>query len=382
VNTTGTVYEDEFVNYIKATYGSGAGPVFFSLDNEPNYWAGTHPELWPHTGTPGCGTSGTVTFDNIVSLNTTFATAIKAAWSTTKVFGPVVAQDGIIYAGSYSDPNLPTTFSDYYLGKMATASATAGKALLDAFDVHYYTSNGSTAQCMQVPRMFWDPNFRDFSASATDSIDFGWSGQNNYFDTQLYPRQMIPRLLGKIATAYSGKGTPAPGLSFSEYNAGCETVIQGGVAEADLLGIFGREGVYAATAWPLKSITTSGQLTNYLVAAYDLYRNYDGGGSAVGDTAVSAQTSDVADTSAYAFVHSSSVTGAEIVALNKKTSSLTVTIHIASAPALTTVAAYHLVNGKAGVVAVTSAPAVTCASAACTVTVTLPAASATTLVLR
>jgi hypothetical protein len=259
---------------------------------------------------------------------------------------------------------------------------TAGKPLLDAFDVHYYTSNGSTSQCMQVPRMFWDPNFRDFSASATDSIDFGWSGQNNYFDTQLYPRQMIPRLLGKISTAYSGKATAVPGLSFSEYNPGCETVIQGGVAEADLLGIFGREGVYAATAWPLKSITTSGQLTNYLVAAYDLYRNYDGTGSTVGDTAVYAQTSDVEDTSAYAFVHSGSATGAEIVAVNKKTSSLTVAIHIASAPALTTVSAYNLVNGKAGVVAVSPAPTVACASGTCTVTYTLPPTSATTLVLR
>jgi cytochrome c biogenesis protein CcdA len=382
VNTTGTVYEDEFVNYLKATYGSGAGPIFFSLDNEPNYWPSTHPELWPYTGTPGCGTDGTVMFDDIVSLNTTFATAIKAAWPTTKVFGPVVAQDGVIYAHAYNDPNLPTPFSDYYLGKMAAASVSAGKTLLDVFDVHYFTSRGSTSQCMQVPRMFWDPNFTDFSASTTDSIDFGWSGLNGYFDTQLYPRQMIPRILGKIATAYSGKATPAPGLSFSEYNAGCETVIQGGVAEADLLGVFGREGVYAATAFPLSGTTTNGQLTNYLVAAYDLYRNYDGSGSTVGDTAVYAQTSDVEDTSVYAFVHSNQVAGAEIVAINKAASSLAVTIHIASAPMLTAVTVYHLVTGKAGVVAVSAAPAMTCASGACNVTYTLPPTSATTLVLR
>jgi hypothetical protein len=382
VSTTGAVYEDEFVNYMKVNYGSGGAPVFFSLDNEPNYWPGTHPELWPHTGTPGCGTSGTVTFDDVVSRNTTFATAIKAAWSEAKVFGPIVAQDGIIYGGDYSDPNLPTTFTDYYLGKLATASVTAGHPLLDAYDVHYYTSNGSSAQCMQVPRMFWDPSFTDFTASATDSIDFGWSGQNNYFDTNLYPRQMIPRLLGKIGAAYSGKGTAAPGLSFSEYNAGCETVIQGGVAEADLLGIFGREGVYAATAWPLKGITTSGALTNYLVAAYDLYRNYDGAGSVVGDTSAYAQTTDVEDTSVYAFAHSASAADVEVVAINKKSSALTVSIQIASAPALTTATAYHLVDGRAGVVAVAGTTAVTCASGSCSFGYTLPAQSATTLVLR
>ncbi|MGO9839218.1 MAG: glycoside hydrolase family 44 protein [Polyangiaceae bacterium] len=382
-STTGTVYEDEFVNYLKVNYGSGGAPIFMMLDNEPNYWPSTHPEIWPYTGTLGCGTSGTVTFDDIVTRNTTYATAMKKAWPQTKIFGPVVAQDGIIYAGDYNDPNLPTPFTDYYLGKMATNSVTAGTPLLDAFDVHYYTSNGSTSQCVQVPRMFWDPNFTDFSASATDSIDYGWSGQNNYFDTNLYPRQMIPRLLGKIATAYGTK-TAAPGLSFSEYNPGCETQIEGGVAEADLLGIFGREGVFAATAWPLKTITNgSSQLENFLVAAYDLYRNYDGKGSIVGDTTVAAATSDVEHTSVYAFAHSTDSTRVDLVAINKTNAPLPVTIDIASAPTLTGATLYELAAAKAGVVAVAvSPPTIACAACNCTLAYTLPAMSATTLVLQ
>ena len=47
--------------------------------------------------------------------------------------------------------------------------AKAGAAaipLLDAFDVHYYTV-GSGTQCVQVPRMFWDPNFTTFTAAPT-----------------------------------------------------------------------------------------------------------------------------------------------------------------------------------------------------------------------
>ena len=382
-STTGTVYEDEFVNYLKVNYGSGASPIFMMLDNEPNYWPSTHPEIWPYTGTLGCGTSGTVTFDDIVTRNTTYATAMKKAWPQTKIFGPVVAQDGIIYAGDYNDPNLPTPFTDYYLGKMAANSVTAGTPLIDAFDVHYYTSNASTSQCVQVPRMFWDPNFTDFSASATDSIDYGWSGPNNYFDTNLYPRQMIPRLLGKIATAYGTK-TAAPGLSFSEYNPGCETQIEGGVAEADLLGVFGREGVFAATAWPLQTITNgSNQLENFLVAAYDLYRNYDGKGSVVGDTTVAASTSDVEHTSVYAFAHSTDSSRVDLVAINKTNAALPVTIDIASAPALTEATLYELAAAKTGVVAASgSPPTVTCAACNCTFSYTLPAMSATTLVLQ
>jgi hypothetical protein len=381
-STTGTVYEDEFVNYLKVNYASGGAPVFMMLDNEPNYWPSTHPEIWPYTGTLGCGTSGTVSFDDIVTRNTTYATAIKKAWPQTKIFGPVVAQDGIIYAGDYNDPNLPTTFTDYYLGKMATNSVTAGTPLIDAFDVHYYTSNGSTTQCVQVPRMFWDPSFTDFTASATDSIDYGWSGQNNYFDTNLYPRQMIPRLQGKVATAYGTKTAP-PGLSFSEYNPGCETEIQGGVAEADLLGIFGREGVFAATAWPLKQILNGTQLTNFLVAAYDLYRNYDGKGSVVGDTTVMAVTSDVEHSSIYAFAHSDDASKVDLVAINKTNAPLPVAIDLADAPMLTGATLYELSAAKTAVVAASGTPpAVTCVSCNCTLSYTLPAMSVTTLVLQ
>jgi hypothetical protein len=224
--------------------------------------------------------------------------------------------------------------------------------------------------------MFWDPAYTTLSASATDAIDFGWSGLNNDFDTKWYPRKMIPRLLEKIATAFP---TGAPGLSFSEYNSGCETAIAGGVAEADNLGIFGREGVFAATAWPLQGSSA----TNYLVAAFDAYRNYDGKGGVVGDTTVSATTSDATRTSVYAFTHSGTAAAVDLVFLNKSTSSLTVAINVAHATGVTKATAYQLVDGKPAVVPVGgAAPALTCNAAGCVAGYTIPAMSVTTLVLR
>ena len=381
VASSGTVYEDEFANYLKVNYGgAGKPPIFLMLDNEPNYWGGTHPELWPFTGTLPCE-QATVTFDDVVSRDKTFATALKAAWPDAKVFGPVVAQDGILYAHDYTDSHLPQEFADYYLAQMAAAGAAAGKPILDSFDVHYYNS-GSTdpAQCVQSPRMFWDPGYTSLSASATDAIDFGWAGPNNYFDTKWYPRQVIPRLLGKIDAAYSASasgGWPAPGLSFSEYNSGCETQIAGGVAEADNLGIFGREGVFAATAWPLQGSST----TNYLVAAFDAYRNYDGQGSAVGDTAVSALTSDTTSTSVYAFAHAGDPTQVDLVFLNKTNAAIGAGINVAHAPAATKASAYHLVNGQLAVVAAGTTP-LACSGGSCALTYAIPPMSVTTLTLR
>ncbi len=54
------------------------------------------------------------------------------------------------------------------------------------------------------------------------------------------------------------------------------------------------------------------------MAAYDLYRNYDGKGSVVGDTAVKATTTDSKDTSVYAFTHADDAAAVEVVAVNKQ----------------------------------------------------------------
>jgi hypothetical protein len=374
---TNPVAQDEFVNFLKVNYGAGAS-IFFSLDNEPNYWSGTHPELWPNT----CG-DGVITYDDIVNRNKVAALAVKAAWPTAQVFGPVIAQDGIIYAHSYQkDSHWPTEFTDYYLTQMQAASVAAGKALLDAYDVHYYTSGGSSdAQCVQTPRLFWDASATDIKAADTDTLDFGWSGDvgsGAYFDTNWYPRQMIPRLQKKIAAAYPAGSIAAPGLAFSEYNPGCETSIGGAVAEADLLGVLGREGVYAATAWPLKDVSG-----NFLIAAFDLYRNYDGNGAIVGDLAVQATTTDPKNTSVYAFSHSDNSAAVDVVAINKKTSTQSVTVQIASAPALTAATIYQIAGKTAAVAKGTGvAPSVACAVGTCTLTYSMPAMSATTMILR
>ncbi len=387
LDTTGPVYQDEFVSYLKTSYGSGGAPVFLMLDNEPNYWGSTHPEVYPTAPNPqsagngGCQTS-TVSFSEVVSRDITYAQRIKQIWPQTKIFAPVVAQDGLLYAHDYSGA-VAGEFLDYYLAQLAAASGDAGVPLLDVLDVHYYNSNASTpAQCMQSPRMFWDPSYTDLSAAATDAVDFGWAGVNGDFDTHWYPRQVIPRLLRKIAAAYPAG--PAPGLSFSEYNSGCELQLEGAVAEADLLGIFGREGVYSATAWPLKcpSGGSCSGTGNFLLGAYDLYRNYDGASATVGDLAVSASTSDDRNTSVYAFAHSGNASQLEFVAVNKETSAVTAAVSIAHAAAFTTVGLYALAGSSPAVLSLSNSPSIACTAGSCTLTLTLPATSATTVVLR
>ena len=55
---------------------------------------------------------------------------------------------------------------------------------------------------------------------------------------------LIPRMKNWVATYY-----PGTKIGITEYNWGAEGHINGATAQADILGIFGREGLDLATRW-------------------------------------------------------------------------------------------------------------------------------------
>ncbi len=355
----GQVAQDGLVQLMAA---HTAAPIFYSLDNEPNYWKSTHPEVF--------GTAD-LSFDDLVARDASFAAAIKAAAPAAKVLGPVIAGiDGMTSLDDYGDlastnPYVKdgTDAVSYYLAAMQARSTTAGVRLVDVLDVHYYNDsidkNGTAkggADCEQGPRDYWDPSYATPDTTYDDFIT-GWK-----------PRALIPRLESEIAASF-----PGTGLSFSEYNNGCELAIAGGVAEADTLGIFGQYGVFAATAWPLQP-TTPG--TNWLLAAFAAYRDYDGHGATVGSLALGAVTSDTASTSIYAFAHPGGA-GVELVALNKTGAPIAAAIRLSNACTVTTATVSQLTSASAAMVAAGSV-AITGNALA----YTLPPNSVTTFELR
>src|SRR3954464_13122739 len=65
------------------------------------------------------------------------------------------------------------------------------------------------------------------------------------------------------------------------------------VIEADVLGIFGREGLDLATLWP--ETTDLGHYTG----AFKLFRNYDGNKSKFGETSIASTSDDQSKLSVY-----------------------------------------------------------------------------------
>ncbi len=298
------VYMDEYVNYLVETLGDSTTPTgiqAYNLDNEPGLWSSTHPRM--HSSKTTCA--------EIVSKSTEYASAIKAVDPNAEVFGLALfgvgaymslsdAPDWSSYSSQYN------WFVSYYLDKMQDAETAAGKRLIDAIDLHYYSED--TGQCritnctdnshtscvqarVQAPRSLYDSTY----------IENSWIGQ---WCSQYLP--ILPNVNDSINTYY-----PGTKLAMTEYNFGGGDHISGAIAQADALGAFASNNVYIATLWPLTSNI------EYQLSAIDLYTNYDGSGSSFGDTLVQSSTSDISLATSYASINGSDASKVTMVLTNK-----------------------------------------------------------------
>lgn len=325
----GPTFVQDWIQHLIGRYGTAAqgGVKFYSLDNEPGLWDSTHRDV--HPARP--------TYDELTNLGKQYAAAIKAADPSALTLGPV--QDGWTryFYSSYGDyPDVPAQqdrdshgkpFVEWYLQQMAAYENTNHARLLDYFDLHYYpqavndkgtpdtsddepvtlapAGNAATqALRLRTTQSLWDPSY----------VDESWIKDTEAGKTAV---QLIPRMRDWVAKNY-----PGTKLAISEYNWGALDNMNGALAQADVLGIFGREGLDLATLWDPPSRTDPGAF------AFRMYRNYDGQGGAFGDTSVGASSADQGQLAVYAALRSAD--GAlTLMIVNKSAASLTSQISLA-----------------------------------------------------
>src|SRR5438105_15347558 len=129
-------------------------------------------------------------------------------------------------------------------------------------------------------RSLWEPSYVDESWIAGTGIN---GGKVN----------LINQMKHWVSTYY-----PGTKIGLTEYNWGAEGNMNGATAQADVWGIFGREGLDLANRW---TTPATGSPT-YL--AMKLYRNYDGARHAFGDTSVGATVANPDQVSAFAATRS------------------------------------------------------------------------------
>jgi hypothetical protein len=356
-----STFQQGWVQHLVSRWGTNAsgGFLYCILDNEPSLWHSTHRDVRP-TG---------ATMDEIRNRMVDFATKIKMVDPTAKIVGPEEwGWSGYFYSGydqQYGSAHgwsfLPdrsnhggADYLTWLLGQLRQSSATSGQRLLDVFTVHYYPQGGEfsddVSSAMQLrrnrsTRSLWDPNY----------IDETWINDRV---------QLIPRLKNWVAAGY-----PGTLVGITEYNWGAENHINGATTQADVIGIFGREGLDMGARWatPAASTPTS--------KAMKMYRNYDGNKSTFGETSVAASTANPDAVSAFAAVRSVDGT-LTVMVINKQ---------LSTAPAATVNVSTFAHRGTAQVWQLTAANAISPLAdvgfSATSFVVTLPAQSVTLFVV-
>ena len=309
-------YWTSWMSHIASRVGNGSegGVRMWAIDNEPMLWDSTHRDVHPEPAT----------YDELWQKTQALASAIKAQDPAALVFGPAV-WGWCAYFSSAADAAYPNgictdgpdrqahgglAFVPWYLEQVCAAETATGVRPVDYLDVHYYPQGGvaglsgdgedsaTAARRLRSVRELWDPNW----------VAESWIGQ---------PVELIPRLRGWIADH-----CPGLGLAITEYRWGSDDGPSSAVAHAEVLAVFGREGVDIATRWVAPDAGSK------VEDAFEVFLDYDGSGAQILGDSVRASSSDVDALGAYA------VRGDDdelwIVLINRSTSALHADVIVAS----------------------------------------------------
>jgi hypothetical protein len=294
-------WTSDWVKYLVNKFGNAAsgGVAIYALDNEPTWWDKTHRDVHPLP----------FTYDEVTENGLKVAKAIKAADPTAEVSGPVIDfwltyfYSGKDYewlrghwlnaaknppADRMAHGNVPLI--EYYLRafKAAQDADPQHTRFLDYLDLHTYFAAsdamlkpaGTSVQQKAVldsTRVFWDATYATPRLQDPDNL------------MKPIAPQMIPRMKKWVADDYPGTKT-----AITEYNWGGPEHISGAVAQADILGIFGREGLDLGAVWGPPDLNSP------LMFAFKIFRNYDDAGGDFGNTSLTATSADQGKLSVYA----------------------------------------------------------------------------------
>jgi hypothetical protein len=292
---TNALFEQGLVQHLKSKWGASTngGVGYYFMDNEHSLWFSTHQDIHPVGPT----------MQEIYTDMVAYATMVKSNDTNALILGPEEwGWPGYLYSGydqqwsgkngDFNPPDYPDRkangswdYGPWLLHQFQQYENTYHVRLLDYFTYHCYPQEGnvggnavdSATELLrnQSTRVFWDTNY----------VDPSWI--NSVI-------ALIPRMKNWVATNYPGTKT-----GVTEYNWGAEAFMNGATAQADIMGIFGSQGLDLATRWTVPAVGSP----TYL--AMKIYRNYDGNKSVFGDTSIQTVVPNPDELDAFSAVRSS-----------------------------------------------------------------------------
>jgi hypothetical protein len=389
----------QWVSSLVQTFRTAAngGVAIYDLDNEPEWWDATQRDVHPKP----------FTYDELVNNDLAAALAVKTADPTAEVAGPVISfwwdffyskmdvESGWGTGPCYVPWQNPLDrkahggipLIEYYLQQFKTYANTNNiPRLLDYLDLHLYfaavyngsgvglSTAGDTAEQearLDSTRVFWDPTYTDPNYGQPNYIT-----DPNYTPsctTPLQAPQMIPTMQKWVADNY-----PGTKIGTSEYNWGGQEHINGALAQADLLGIFGQYGLDLATLWGPPGANQAPGLI-----AFEIFRNYDAANSKFGDIALASTSMAQGQLSVYGALRTADH-AVTVVVVNKTYGALTSTLSLANLTSTGSAQAYQYSNANLAAIVPLANQAVTpppLGSTTSSISATFPAASITLFVI-
>jgi MYXO-CTERM domain-containing protein len=330
-----------WVKYLTERLGPSNGQRIYALDNEPALWSSTHRDV----------RKTRLGYDELWQRMRDYAVAILEADPTARIAGPAEwgwtnyfcsDADGVSNGCSAASPDRAAhggvELTAWLLDQAKDYEQKTGKRILHYLDLHYYPQGG---QNPSRTRSLWDRTYKDPS----------------WIDDTI---ALVPRMRDWVDQHY-----PGTAIAVSEFDFGDHDSDAGALAYAEVLGIYGREGVDVATAWGAP------RADEKAFSAYRLYRDFDGKGGHFESTSVKATVSNGTGVEAYAAVSATRMT---VALVNENSGTTVTTLNVGSfAPE----ASARVFRGKGATVEKQS----DVEAASGQVTVTLPGQSITMVVI-
>ena len=320
----GPDFQRGWIAHLQATFGGAAagGVRYYALDNELMLWNSTHRDVHPQA----------VTYDEAWQRGAAYAGAIRAQDAAAQVTGPVTwgycdlftsaddATRGNCLDGSDRQAHGGLPFVAWYLQQACANPLAGGARVIDWLDLHYYPQGAGVALSDDDSPATQARRFRSLKELYDPAwVSESWIADLGDFDANHYDKpNLIPRVRGWIDAH-----CPGIQLAITEYNWGNDGTASGAVAQAELFGIFAREGVGMATRWVAPAAGSR------VERAFSLFLDYDGAGGRVRGNSVAAHSADADALGAYAF-HDGART--MVLLTNKTAVPRNASLHFASPP--------------------------------------------------
>jgi hypothetical protein len=232
---------DSTVKILDHWFGSGGLGLnnskikYWSMDNEPDIWSGTHDDVMPTQPTA----------EAFMQLYFSVAKKARLKYPTIKLTGPVPASEWQWYAWNNTKivalNGQSYTWLEFFIKRISEEETASGIRLLDVIDIHSYPNESSSADIVQLHRIYFDTTYNYPGANGVKTTDA--SGWNNSI-TQEFVFERCNRWLNQYMGTNHGVKLGISEYGFTHNNANVSSISYG-----SLLGTFADNGVDFLSPW-------------------------------------------------------------------------------------------------------------------------------------